>query len=92
MSEANNAGMGLAALRRELAAKEEELARTLDRLKLADVRIHELEADAGAARAPVDDCNRFDAAACRTRLVESGENLSASRFPMMFIVQKIVKG
>ena len=52
----------------------------------------ELEADAGAARAPVDDCDRFDAAACRARLVESGENLSASRFPMMFIVQKIVKG
>ena len=79
MSEASNAGDALAALRKELAAKEEELARTLDRLKLADARIHELEAGASEAHS-----DRFDAAACRARLVESGGELSASRFPMIF--------
>ena len=82
MTETSNVGDDLAALRQELAAKEEELARTLDRLKLADARIHELEA--GASEAPVGDSDRFDAAACRARLVESGGDLSASRFPMIF--------
>ena len=79
------------ALRRELAAKGEELAHTLERLKLADARIHGLEAGAGASP-PVDDGDPFDAAACRARLVESGEDFSASRFLMIFRVGKIFTG
>ena len=96
MSEAHNAGEGVVALRRELAAKGEELAQTLERLKLADARIHGLEAGAGpgagASPAPVDDGDPFDAAACRARLVESGEDFSASRFLMIFRVGKIFTG
>ena len=94
MSEAHNAGEGVVALRRELAAKGEELAQTLERLKLADARIHGLEAGPGAAAspAPVIDGDPFDAAACRARLVESGEDFSASRFLMIFRVGKIFTG
>ena len=69
-------GVAMADLRRELAAKGEELACALDRLKSADARIRELEVGASASPAPsVDDGDPFDAAACRARLVESGKKL-----------------
>ena len=79
MSEGDSAGAeGVAALRMELADKEEELARALRRLKSADARIHQLEAGAGAGGAtpdtPVDEGDPYNAAACRARLVESGKD------------------
>ena len=77
MSEGDGAGgEGVAALRRELADKEEELSRALKRLKSADARIHELEAGAGGASpdTQVDEGDPYNAAACRARLVESGKN------------------
>ena len=68
----------MAALRMELADKEEELARALRRLKSADARIHELEAGAGGASpdTAVDEGDPYNAAACRARLVESGKDHS----------------
>ena len=79
MSEGGSAGGDVAALRMELADKEEELARALRRLRSADARIHELEAGAaGAASASpdtaVDEGDPYNAAACRARLVESGKD------------------
>ena len=76
MSEGDIAeGEGVVALRRELADKEEELSRALQRLKSADARIHELEVGAGASPdAPVDEGDPYNAAACRARLVESGKD------------------
>ena len=64
---------------RELSAKGEELAATLERLKSAEARIDELEAAAGATAGHDDD--RFDPASCRARLVESGKELSFVRHP-----------
>ena len=78
MSEGDIAeGEGVVALRRDLADKEEELSRALQRLKSADARIHELEVGAGAGAspdAPVDEGDPYNAAACRARLVESGKD------------------
>ena len=77
MSDENNGGENLAALRsRELATKQEtelelaqELARTLNRLKLAEERVHELEGrleakghESGATPASIDNnshCEQF---------------------------------
>ena len=76
MSEGDSAGGDVAALRMELADKEEELARALRRLRSADARIHELEAGAGGASpdTAVDEGDPYNAAACRARLVESGKD------------------
>ena len=66
----------MAALRMELADKEEELARALRRLRSADARIRELEAGAASASpdTAVDEGDPYNAAACRARLVESGKD------------------
>ena len=76
MSEGDSAVGDVAALRMELADKEEELARALRRLRSADARIHELEAGAGGASpdTAVDEGDPYNAAACRARLVESGKD------------------
>ena len=76
MSEGDSAGGDVAALRMELADKEEELARALRRLRSADARIHELEAGAAGASpdTAVDEGDPYNAAACRARLVESGKD------------------